>query len=360
MKHILFLSVLLFLSVKTIAYDFKHGDIYYNVINDSVAPYEVEVTYPDSDYFSACYTQEHIIIPSNVSYDGIKYNVTSIGNNAFYSDDQIKRIDIPNSVRTISHSVFASCASLESLHIGDGVESIDWNFFGCPNLQITIYAKNPPELTLYWKTNGCNTLYVPKESVYEYANAKGWGEFERIIPIGGNVSECIYNPNYDPKNKVTSVAGCKFDIDANEAVRYFNNKFKDYTERNKYEAIYVDVYFAGYVFDIMELQFANNDNTKRDEFRAIEFQKIYDLSDYRAAEECFKDIRNMYSRKYSNEQKHSESTYFYGMMEEDYDDLLPPIILDFKKGFSRSGKEHYYIIINYYGFNTSDRYSDDI
>lgn len=27
------------------AYDFKSGDLYYNIINDTVAPYEVEVTH---------------------------------------------------------------------------------------------------------------------------------------------------------------------------------------------------------------------------------------------------------------------------------------------------------------------------
>lgn len=351
MKPIILATFLCAYVTSAFAYDFRSGDLCYNITSDST----VEVTKD-----SVQYELSRIIIPPSVLNNGKKYYVTSIGEAAFFLDDYIKRIDVPSSVRTIGMNAFGGCSSLETLHIGEGIESIDWNFYGCPNLQITICAKNPPKLTLYYKVDGCNTLYVPKESMYQYANTKGWEKFEKIIPIGGNVSECIYNPNYDPKNKVTSVAGCKFDIDANEAVRYFNNKFKDYTERNKYEAIYVDVNFAGYVFDIMELQFANNDNTKREEFRAIEFQKIYDLSDYKAAEECFKDIRNMYSRKYSNEQKYSENTYFYGMIEEDYDDLVPPIILDFKKGFGISGKEHYYIIINYYGFNTSDRYSDDI
>lgn len=351
MKQIILATFLCAYVTSAFAYDFRSGDLCYNITSDST----VEVTKD-----SVSYELSRIVIPSSVLYNDKKYHVTSIGELAFFLNENIKHIDVPSSVRTIDMNAIGGCSSLEVLYIGDGIESIDWNFYGCPNLQITICAKNPPKLTLYFKVEGCNTLYVPKESMYQYANTKGWEKFERIMPIGGSSSEGIFHPNYDPKNKVASVAGCKFGSGAEQAISFFNNKFKYYTERNSYEASYVDVYFAGYNFDVMKLQFAYNKQTNRDEFSSIEFQKIFNLSEYKAIEECFEDIRKMYSSKYSNEQKHSESMYFYGMIEEDYHELIPPIVLSFEKGFGRDGKERYYLVITYYTLKTSDRYLDDI
>jgi hypothetical protein len=356
MKHILFLAFPLLVIAEAVAYDFKHGDLYYNVVNDSIVPYEVEVTYPDSSNYEQVYIQ----IPSSVSYKGQAYNVTTIGEWAFFNDEHIKHIDVPSSVKIIRNSAIAGCYSLESLHISCGIDSIDWNFFGCPNLQITIEEKNPPKLTLFYKVNGCNTLYVPRESLYKYANAKGWEKFERFMPIGGSLYECIYHPDYDPKNKVASVGGCKFGCGAEDAISFFNNKFKYCAARNSYEAMYVDVNFAGYYFDIMKLQFSHNKQTNKDEFTSVEFQKIFELSEYKNAVEYFESIRMMYSMKYSNEQKLTESIYLYGMIEEEYHDSIPPIMLELEKGIGRDGIERYYLVLTYYTFKTFGSYLDDI
>lgn len=70
----------------------------------------------------------------------IPSGVTSIGDEAFNSRDDLQSITIPSSVTSIGHSAFAHCTSLTSVTIPSSVTSIEmWTFGNCTNLQsITI------------------------------------------------------------------------------------------------------------------------------------------------------------------------------------------------------------------------------
>lgn len=378
MKRSIFTSFLIVIAACASAYDFKCGELCYSVINDST----VKITKD-----SIPYGQSHIIIPSSVIHNGKAYAVRVIGTGAFsfcenveeikmpnsitliesmaffLCRSSIKSLIIPNSVRKIEHDAFGG-ALVENIYIGNGIEEIGWNFSNASSLRnITITATNPPIYRRdgYFLSNDiCNTLYVPKESLYKYAKAEGWKEFGRILPIDGDGSVGVFKPDFDPKNKVKGVAGCSFGCDSKQAINHFNNKFGYYAISNSYETTYADVYFAGYYFDIMELQFVDNKPKQRKDFASIEFQKIFDANDYEAAKRCFESIRKMYSEKYSNEREYEEGWCMYGMIEEDYHNTVPPIILGIEKGIGGDGIERYYIMIYYYGFRTSDRYSDDI
>lgn len=381
----LFLLALVVLSHKSLAYDFAYEDLYYNIINDSSSLYEVEVTRP-ADTLS--YEQALVTIPSIVHHKGKDFRVTSIGMHAFSFSENLEEVIIPNTVTNIDTMSFMFCnslrhitipnsvkkigflalwsKSLEYVFIGTGVEEIETNFNQNPSLRsITIEAINPPVYEypdFYLLDEMCSTIYVPKKSLYKYANAKGWGNFGRILPIGGDTTGGIFKPDYDPKNAVKGVAGCDFGCSEEYAVDFFNNKFKHYASRNSYEAKYTDVYFAGCDFDIMCLQFAHNKQTDRKEFCSIEFQKMFELYDTYDAKNFLESVRYMYSKKYSNEResKSEEGLYVYGMINEDYDKTYPPITLRFIKGLGKDGKERYYIILSYYAFNAGESLLDDI
>lgn len=50
-----------------------------------------------------------IVLPSTIVYENITYDVTSIGEEAFYKQYQLNTIKIPNSITSIGHNAFSSC-----------------------------------------------------------------------------------------------------------------------------------------------------------------------------------------------------------------------------------------------------------
>ena len=100
------------------AYDFQSGDLYYNITNDTIAPYTVEVT---TNYVYGFYPLTTVIIPETVTNNGTTYSVTSIGRNAFqYSF--LTSITIPNSVTSIGEDAFYNCSS---------IDTVVWNAKNC-------------------------------------------------------------------------------------------------------------------------------------------------------------------------------------------------------------------------------------
>lgn len=332
MNRFFLLIACIIFSVSTVANGFEVDGVYYWITNDTIQPFSVEVRQPKYGFYSA----KKVEIPSSIVYSGNTYIVTSISGIAFLGASMTE-LTIPSSVTRI-------------IGIVDGLYADN----------IVIHAITPPDTycsSIYSMRN--KTLYVPKESLRNYAEAEGWKDFPRIMPIGGSEKDCIYHPDYDPKNKVESVAGCRFGIDKDDAISFFKRKYNSYSDGDNYVWNFYDISFAGYMFDCMTLHFFNGSYFQW--FHAIDFQKGFELYEYERAKRMFESIRKLYSSKYSNESKHEDYLYTYGAFENDYEDgEIKPIILELKKSYSKGGKEYYYITISYYIAKTFDVYSDDI
>ena len=50
-----------------------------------------------------------IVIPNVVSYQDVDYNVTCIGNSAFFGCSYLTSVTIPNSVTSIGEEAFSNC-----------------------------------------------------------------------------------------------------------------------------------------------------------------------------------------------------------------------------------------------------------
>ena len=146
MKKILLTFLMLIAAVPLWAYDFEVDGIYYNIIDETNKTVEVtndgELFYDPLDrvYYSNCYWGT-VSIPSEVSYNGTSYSVTSIGGSAFYGcTGCLTSVTIPNSVTSIGKDAFYRCTDLTSVTIGNSVTSIgDWAFYRCEALtEITI------------------------------------------------------------------------------------------------------------------------------------------------------------------------------------------------------------------------------
>lgn len=148
-----------------------------------------------------------LVVENPIFVEGNDYQVTSIGDSAFYACTSLESIIIPDSVTSIKGSAFSNCSSLTSITIPEGVTSIYSHTFekcsslesitlpssitsigyiafsGCTSLEsITINATTPPTLGLSAIPSNVTSIYVPAESVEAYKAA--WTDYaDKIYSI---------------------------------------------------------------------------------------------------------------------------------------------------------------------------------
>ena len=123
MKKTITLVFLALLPLLASAYDAEVGGIYYYLYTGTK---QATVT---SGYYTGS-----VNIPSSVTYNGVTYSVTSIGDRAFEYCSGLTSVTIPNSVTEIGNRAFAGCG-LTSVTIPNSVTSIgDYAFYYCSGL----------------------------------------------------------------------------------------------------------------------------------------------------------------------------------------------------------------------------------
>ena len=138
MKKSLLLLIAAFATLVASAHDFEVDGIYYNITSEEAK--QAEVTFEGDDYWQYEEYFGSITIPATVSYEGVDYSVTSIGDEAFCSCESLTDIILPTSVTSIKYSAFLACENLNKFTFAQGVKSIgDYAFSGCYRLtDITI------------------------------------------------------------------------------------------------------------------------------------------------------------------------------------------------------------------------------
>ena len=97
-----------------------------------------------------------IVIPSSADYNNHAYNVTGIGEWAFYNCSSLTSVTIPNSVTSIGKCTFYGCSSLTSVMIPNSVISIgEQAFRNCSGLTSIIVEFGN---TAYDSRNNCNAI----------------------------------------------------------------------------------------------------------------------------------------------------------------------------------------------------------
>lgn len=118
--------------------------IYSNLSKDDVVEINNLIYIKDGDNATIIGTkkrEKRIKIEEKVIINGKLYNVTKIGDGAFYSDSILESVVIPNSITSIGSYAFNNCESLNYINIPDGVKEI--NDFAFAN-------------------TGINFMYIPK------------------------------------------------------------------------------------------------------------------------------------------------------------------------------------------------------
>ena len=103
----------------------------------------------------------NIVIPESIKHFGISYSVVSIAKEAFYRNELVTSVYIPNSVTSIKmypkgmfHGAFQGCINLSIIHMSENIQDIGSNsFVDCPCYQQTVTI--PKQV----KNIGANAFY---------------------------------------------------------------------------------------------------------------------------------------------------------------------------------------------------------
>lgn len=224
-KFYFIISILLFLLTNSLlSQDFNLEGIAYNITSHE-APYTVEVA--SSNY------QGDIVIPSEVTYQGISYSVTAIGEIAFLSRRELTSVEIPNSVTIIGEAAFLNCSGLNSVNIPNSVTFIgNEAFSGC----IGLTSVDIPGLVTnigvgaFGRCAGLTSINVDQNNEY-YSSAEGvlynkdktivnqyppGKEGDFVLPVSVTTigeaafSECTGLTSIDVSNSVTDIGDDAF------------------------------------------------------------------------------------------------------------------------------------------------------
>ena len=173
MKHLRFFISALLLLCSTMAYSSVLIDgIYYSLGTSTAA-----VVSGDTKYTG------NVVIPEVVTYEGVDYTVTSIGQSAFYQCRGLESVVIPNSVITISFGAFQACSNLESVTIGNGLLGCyNSAFKGCENLSEVHINSLDNWFNINFNDALANPLYYARKM---YLN----GELVTSIVVPDNITE---------------------------------------------------------------------------------------------------------------------------------------------------------------------------
>ncbi len=196
------------------------------------------------------YYSGDITILSFITYNDVKYSVTSIGNAAFSECTGLTSITIPNSVTSIGSSAFSGCSGLTSVTIPNSVTGIgEYAFSRCSGLTSVTIPESVTSIADYAFQNcsGLTSVTIPNSvtSIADYAFYGCSGLTSVTIPnsvtsIGKYAFRgCSGLTSVNIPNSVTSIGNYVFSdcgnltnvtLDSNEIVsasRDYNSSLKN-------------------------------------------------------------------------------------------------------------------------------------
>ena len=127
------MALLLMLMVSGVGYahDVEIDGIYYNLNSETK---EASVTYKGDDASDEDEYVGTITIPSTITYNETTYNVTSIGESAFWCCENLKSVTIPNCLKRIEDKAFGYNPQCGKNGCGCRVHVLAFSQHGAPRI----------------------------------------------------------------------------------------------------------------------------------------------------------------------------------------------------------------------------------
>lgn len=174
--------------------------------------------------YSHSYLDEYsgeVVIPSSVTYEGIEYSVTQIGQSAFEGCVNLTSVTIPNNVKQISSYAFSGCSNISNVILPSGVAKIsDGMFDGCKSLISVVLPEGVTQIgsKAFSECSRLASISIP-ESVTRIENEAFFGCSsltnilipKKVVEIGSSAFErCIGLTSITLPNGVKSVGDFAF------------------------------------------------------------------------------------------------------------------------------------------------------
>ena len=181
-------------------FDFEEDSVYYSITSEN----EVIVAHGEEAY------QGVIFVPSTVTYEGVTYNVTGIGSDAFVNAD-LTSLVLPVSLNTIDSTAFTNChigslvitgngawtagaidCEVDGLYVMSGVTGIQGLLVN-PETTVYSYSTVPPTCDEQTYTGYDAALHVPASALAAYFTAPYWNYFINITSDAVEPTEVTLN-----------------------------------------------------------------------------------------------------------------------------------------------------------------------
>lgn len=124
-------------------------------------------------------------VPASVTHNKVAYTVTIIGKFAFYNNNELTGVSIPNCVKRIDSLSFAQCTALHDFYV-------HWS---ASELATVAYPKVDTMSIFQGVTCGNVTLHVPQGTKAAYQAKKPWSRFIITEPTPTAITNTDTNAN---------------------------------------------------------------------------------------------------------------------------------------------------------------------